>query len=204
MSTISIIVADTNIYMKKEMSDILVWFLLIKTVYGGFCGTPCGCQCSVPILNTISCTNISVFPVFDELIQPGVLRIVINDTYISDIQPFEKVDWLNLHELVFRRNKNLNCNIINSLQRDGLHINSDCITSTEHTYILPIVCSISVLFTIGIFGAMFVKRRCNKRRVAQGPVDISTSLNIDMMSCKWCKRETDVTCHVDTQSPTVK
>ena len=108
---------------------VIVGLILAFTcVVTGFepCGLPRGCLCSIPVLFSIRCTNVTVFPLFDAHLKVGVLSIHLDDTRLVGLNPFLERDWPNLQEITFRNNTLLACAVIDSLQRDGLLVYSDC------------------------------------------------------------------------------
>lgn len=91
------------------------------------CGLPKGCYCSIPILHQIQCTNINVFPFFDELIKPGVISLTIHNSNITGLPPFNMSEWDRLHIVNFIDTPLLSCHTITELQRPGLRIFSECL-----------------------------------------------------------------------------
>ncbi len=90
------------------------------------CGLPAGCYCSVPVLHAINCRNITVFPIFEDVIKPGVLSITISDSEIIRLPPFKKGDWDRLRRVVFINTPMLDCGTIAEIRRPGLDILSEC------------------------------------------------------------------------------
>ena len=87
------------------------------------CGQPRGCFCSFPVLNRIHCTqNITVFPIFDDVIKPGVLSITFYKSRIVELPPFNKEKWLRLNHLSFVDTSYLACEALPRLHRPGLDI----------------------------------------------------------------------------------
>ena len=126
------------------------------------CGLPKGCFCSAPILHEITCTNVTVFPFFPAEMKAGVITVKFFRTMLVNLFPFWEKDWPSLHELVFKDNTLLGCEVIEHLQRDGLEIYSDCprvpTTSSGAEPIMPILGCISFVLTLGtILSAIVVK-----------------------------------------------
>lgn len=94
------------------------------------CALPAGCGCSH---HTMDCTNITVFPIFEQLIKAGIQHIQLHETTLVDLHPFLERDWPRLQQLIFQNNNFLACDIIESLHRNELKIYSDCITTTVNT-----------------------------------------------------------------------
>jgi hypothetical protein len=91
------------------------------------CGLPAGCFCSVPILHEIQCQSIKVFPIFDEVIKPGVTSVTIYASQIVGLAPFKKDEWDRLKHLNLIDTPLLACDSIAQLQRPGLRILSECV-----------------------------------------------------------------------------
>ena len=107
---------------------------LLGIMVGGYdpCGEPAGCYCSTPVLNQIQCTGeISEFPVFDDVIKPGVVSIVFYGTNITTVPPFDKEEWDRLKYINFVETDMMSCDAIAELWRPGLRIFSECITKKE-------------------------------------------------------------------------
>ena len=95
------------------------------------CGLPGGCYCSRPILDQIHCPNITVFPVFEDVIKPGVSSVAIYDSNIVGLPPFRKEEWDRLKHISFVRTPILMCEAIAEIKRPGLHIFSECLCPPE-------------------------------------------------------------------------
>jgi len=91
------------------------------------CGQPTGCYCTKPVLHQIMCHNITVFPLFDDNIKPGVRTISFHKSRIVGLHPFEKKDWPVLNQLAFLQTTSMPCDAIANLSRPGLDILSSCI-----------------------------------------------------------------------------
>lgn len=91
------------------------------------CGQPEGCLCTVPILFAITCLHqAKVFPLFEDHETPGVTEIILRNTQIVGLAPFEKEKWPRLKYLDVRSNPMLTCEVISQLERPGLIIMTDC------------------------------------------------------------------------------
>ena len=121
-------------FTSNEMSRALTLMILL-TFVGEMCakqdwepcGLPSGCYCSRPILHQIHCTNITVFPFFENVTKPGVLSVAVYDSNIVGIPPFRKEEWDNLKYLNFIGTPLLMCDAIAEIKRPGLQILSQCL-----------------------------------------------------------------------------
>jgi len=95
------------------------------------CGQPTGCYCTAPILHQIQCTNITVFPIFEDVIKPGVVSIVFHQSQIVGLPPFPQDSWIKLQQLAFIDTPSMPCSAIAELKRPGLRILSECIAKEE-------------------------------------------------------------------------
>lgn len=113
------------------MFSILFFAAFLWTVrgQGGWepCGSPSGCECSLPVLHHIHCRNITVFPLFDDFIKPGVLALTVDDSNIAGLPPFRKDQWDRLRDVTFMSTPLLSCDSIAELRRPGLHVLSECL-----------------------------------------------------------------------------
>lgn len=123
------------------ISNILFLSLLGITIGGGGyepCGVPAGCYCSTPVLSQIQCLrNVTVFPVFEDIIKPGVLSIVFHGSKIAGLPPFEKAEWDRLKHLSFVDTELMSCDAIAELKRPGLRIFSECVSKNNCTECIP-------------------------------------------------------------------
>lgn len=123
------------------------------------CGDPPGCLCTVPILHSIVCVgNLTVFPFFPAHEKPGVLEIVLRNTRIVDLFPFDEEVWPRLKYLDVWANPLLPCSVISQLERPGLDVYSNCNATTElpptestpsNTWLLPLL-SVILFLLVGI------------------------------------------------------
>ena len=95
------------------------------------CGAPSGCYCSRPVLHQIHCRNITVFPIFEEHIKPGVVTVSVRNSEVAGFPPFKQAEWDRLNHITFADNPLLSCTAIAELRRPGLRIVSDCDCSIE-------------------------------------------------------------------------
>ena len=129
------------------------------------CGEPSGCHCSTPVLNQIQCTgDISEFPVFDDVIKPGVVSIVFYDTNITTVPPFEKEEWDRLKYVNFVETDMMTCDDIAELWRPGLRIFSECISKKEEckcngTGICLIVLVLVIMAASGVIVHLLMTRK---------------------------------------------
>lgn len=89
------------------------------------CGSPSGCYCSRPVLHQLHCRNITVFPLLDDNLKPGVLSISIRDSNIAGLPPFQKEQWDRLRDITFINTPLMSCCAISDLQQQGLRVLSD-------------------------------------------------------------------------------
>lgn len=103
-------------------------FLWVTNAQGDWetCGLPSGCYCSRPVLHQIHCRNITVFPIFEDYITPGVLTVTISDSDIAGLPPFRKEEWDRLKRVQFTDTPLLSCKAISDIRREGLHVLSEC------------------------------------------------------------------------------
>ena len=139
------------------------------------CGLPAGCLCATPVLHEIHCQNITVFPIFDAVIKPGILSVTVYNSSIVGLPPFNKDEWDSLKYLNFVDTPRLSCEAIAEIQRPGLHILSECVCTTkkscpectepawEHTWCLATILVLIVLFNIAL-GFILYLVRCYKRK----------------------------------------
>lgn len=128
-------------FTSNEMSrrGLIQLLLIVLTFVGEMhakqdwepCGLPSGCYCSRPILSQIHCTNISVLPLFKDLVKPGVISLAVYDSNIVGIPPFKKEEWDRLKYLSFIGTPLLMCDAIAAIKRPGLEILSKCLCPPE-------------------------------------------------------------------------
>jgi hypothetical protein len=166
----------------------MIWLLTV--IVGAYaaqvpCGSPSGCLCSSPILHTINCQGgITVLPLFEPWIKPGVVRIQLIETNLVDLPPFLEELWPRLGEVFFRGNEDLSCEAIGRLRRKGLYIDSDCLNGTigpalptvplkpemqEQAVALTIVGGISIVCTIGTILGVCVRTVTAQNRYIAPP-----------------------------------
>lgn len=93
------------------------------------CGQPSGCYCTVPMPHQIQCLeDVKVFPIFENLIKPGVESIVFRGSQIVDLPPFRRDEWDRLKHLSFIDTPNMSCDNIAKLSQPRLTILSHCIS----------------------------------------------------------------------------
>ena len=151
------------------MFTICIAFLaLLPISYANVpCGLPSGCFCSAPILYEITCTNITVYPFFPQLLKAGVNTIRFYNTLIIDLFPFPIDDWPRLKELIFQGNTLLHCNVIHKLHRAGLLIYSDCPSPGFSRSVALILGSVSLILSVTVaISAFILKTRVKSRRVS--------------------------------------
>lgn len=143
---------------------IIVGVALAMGVANGFeqCGIPRGCVCSAPVLHTIQCSNITVFPLIDALLTYGVVSVRLYNTQLIELPLFPEEEWPVLNEVVLRNNTLLDCQF--DAQRKDITIDSDCTAPEkknkrvgQSSTILGSIASVFAILTI--IGA-FAKKRC--------------------------------------------
>ena len=117
---------DANVLIRHMMIGIITALgLLAVAAAWESCGLPSGCHCTAPIIHSIQCQNITVFPSFDDIIKPGVLTITISDSRVVGLPPFNETQWDRLERVTFLRTQ-MSCDAIEEVRRPGLDILSDC------------------------------------------------------------------------------
>lgn len=145
------------------------------------CGLPSGCICSDPILYLISCTNISVFPIFEDVIRPGVIDIILYQTRLVALPVFTVDMWPSLKHVDVRNNSLLQCSSIVEIL--GLRIVSDCppddVTPIVHDDVTNIVYDV----THSDYATPFVLICC----LFVLMLNIGMTVYIIEMRSSWCK-----------------
>ncbi len=87
------------------------------------CGAPSGCFCHSPINSDIFCTSeVTVFPIFDHYMTPGILTITFNASQIVDLNPFPREYWDRLHTVHFIDMPQIPCETLSTLHNSGLRV----------------------------------------------------------------------------------
>ena len=89
------------------------------------CGAPRGCYCSAPVLHAIQCTDVTVFPIFEDVIKPGVVNITISKSNIVGLPPFKNDEWNSLRYLNFIDTPMILCDELDKLKQQGLKISAN-------------------------------------------------------------------------------
>ena len=190
----------------KMFRNVLILSLLGITVgTRGFepCGIPAGCYCSTPVLNQIQCLdNITVFPLFYDLLKAEIRSIVFHRSKIAGLPQFNKKEWTGLQHLSFIETDLMSCEAIAELKRPGLRIFSECISKKQEEdcpscnkgiAISLIFVLILLMLFIGAVGYIIYLSQSRSGSWTFPVPQVSTpetSLNMSMPSC--AKNRSDV------------
>ena len=117
------------------------------------------------MLYQIHCRNITVFPIFEEHIKPGVLSVSIRDSDVAGLPPSMKDEWDRLKDVSFLDTPLLSCTAIDELRRPGLRILSNCecpsrgATCKEGSTCLATLLILIFLVAIGLGFILYMLRR---------------------------------------------